>query len=758
VQSRTKPLRLALYHSKTKTYMKTIVIIVCLIATASLFGQAPTKNTFKPLGDSSLPDVLISSTKFPEKSKNIVQKVEVITSQYIRRTNAQNTGDLLQSTGNVFVQKSQQGGSSPVIRGFEASRVLLVVDGIRMNNAIYRSGHLQNVITVDQSMLERAEILYGPGSTLHGSDALGGVVAFKTKDPTLSTTQKTLVTGAAFGRYSSANNEKTAHAHLSVGGKKWAALFSASYSDFDDMKMGDNYPDKYPNFGRRSQYIERINGIDSIVTNADDRLQKFSGYQQWDLMGKVMFQQNDNIRHLLNVQVSNSSNVPRYDRLQDLRNGNLRFAEWYYGPQKRNLYAYTLDAKLSGFFDALRVTASYQDIEESRYQRDRNNPLLQNRIETVGVAGFYADLRKGWGKNELNTGVDVQLNDVKSKAFTQNINSGARGNLDTRYPEKNTFNSYGIYAQHLYKFKSGKWVLNDGLRLQATKLESTVVDKSIAFRPFDKIEQSPVGISGNLGLAFMPNAKWRINTGLATGFRSPNIDDLTKIFESSTASRQLVVPNPDIKPEKTITPELGIARQFGSVAKLEGSVYYTWFRDAIVKDKFPVNGQDSSIYNGVKYQTLAAQNNAKASLWGYNVAVAITPAKGWELYSTLTYTRGTYTKPNGLEVPLDHIPPIFGKTSLRYTANRFSAELWSMYNGWKKTADYNPDGEDNAQYATPDGMPSWVTFNVRGQYNITKVLLLQLALENIADRNYRQFASGFSAAGRNVVVALRASF
>jgi hemoglobin/transferrin/lactoferrin receptor protein len=160
----------------------------------------------------------------------------------------------------------------------------------------------------------------------------------------------------------------------------------------------------------------------------------------------------------------------------------------------------------------------------------------------------------------------------------------------------------------------------------------------------------------------------------------------------------------------------------------------------------------------VKYQTLAAQNNAKASLWGYNVAVTITPAKGWELYSTLTYTRGTYTKPNGLEVPLDHIPPIFGKTSLRYTANRFSAELWSMYNGWKKIADYNPDGEDNAQYATPDGMPSWVTFNVRGQYNITKVLLLQLALENIADRNYRQFASGFSAAGRNVVVALRASF
>ena len=723
---------------------------------ASAWAQ-PAK-TFKPNGDSSLPDVLISSTKFPEKRKNIVQQVEVISQQYIRRVNAQNTGDLLQSTGNVFVQKSQQGGSSPVIRGFEASRVLLMVDGIRLNNAIYRSGHLQNVITVDQSMLERAEILYGPGSTLHGSDALGGVVAFKTKDPTLSTNGKTLVTGAAMGRYSSANNEKSGHAHISIGGQKWAALVSATYSDFDDMKMGNNYLDKYPNFGRRSRYIERINGKDSIVINADDRVQKFSGYQQWDLMGKVLFQQNKNIRHLLNVQFSNSSNVPRYDRLQDLSGGNLRFAEWYYGPQKRNLYAYTFDAKLNGFFDALRVTASYQDIEESRYQRDRNNLQRQNRIETVGVAGFSADLRKSWGRNEINTGVDVQLNNVKSKAYTENINTGARGNLATRYPEKNTFNTYAIYVQHLLKFKSDKLVLNDGLRVQATKLESTVIDKTTTFRPFDKIEQSPIGISGNIGLAYMPNPNWRITTGIATGFRSPNIDDLTKIFESSTASRQLVVPNPDIKPEKTITPELGITRQFGSVVKLEGSIYYTWFNDAIIKDKYPVNGQDSSIFNGIKFQTLAAQNNAKASLFGYNAAITITPAKGWEIYSTLTFTQGNFTKPSGLVVPLDHIPPVFGKTSLRYIANRFSAEVWSMYNGWKKIKDYNPDGEDNGQYATPDGMPAWVTFNVRAQYSISKIIQLQLALENIADRNYRQFASGFSAPGRNLVVALRANF
>src|SRR5687767_10901800 len=139
----------------------------------------------------NMDEVMIFSNKFAERKKNVVQKIDVVTSQRIAQLNSQNSGDLLMNTGNVFVQKSQQGGSSPVIRGFEASRVLLVIDGIRMNNAIYRAGHLQNAITVDQNMLERVEILYGPGSTLYGSDALGGIVHFRTKAPKLSLTDKT---------------------------------------------------------------------------------------------------------------------------------------------------------------------------------------------------------------------------------------------------------------------------------------------------------------------------------------------------------------------------------------------------------------------------------------------------------------------------------------------------------------------------------------------------------------------------------------
>ena len=72
--------------------------------------------------------------------------------------------------------------------------------------------------------------------------------------------------------------------------------------------------------------------------------------------------------------------------------------------------------------------------------------------------------------------------------------------------------------------------------------------------------------------------------------------------------------------------------------------------------------------------------------------------------------------------------------------------------------DYNPNGEDNLQYATPDGMPSWVTFNLKAGVQLHRHLLLQAGVENILDRNYRHFASGFSAPGRNVILALRSSF
>jgi hemoglobin/transferrin/lactoferrin receptor protein len=709
-------------------------------------------------------ELIVYANKFAEKKKNIAQKIEIVSARTIARFNAQNTGDVLINTGNVFVQKSQQGGSSPVVRGFEASRLLIVVDGVRMNNAIYRSGHLQNIITVDQNMLEAIEVLYGPASTIFGSDALGGAVHLRTKRPLLSNTGKTMIAGSGFARYSSANNEVTGHADVSIGGKKFAWLQSYTYSNFGDMKMGKDYPNDYPAFGRRDSVIVTSGGVDNVIANSNKQQQKYSGYKQWDILQKLLFKQSEKISHSFNFQLSNSTDVPRYDRLQDKRNfggaigTTLRYAEWYYGPQKRYSGTYRLDVTDLGFADDFSVNINYQDIEESRQTREyRGYDRFDSRVEKLKVWNFSVESRKKMKQHELTTGIDGQINKLKSTATRTNLTSGTVSSLDTRYPDgKNRMNYIGFFAEHIIKSKNGKFVYNQGARFQSVSLSSAIVNNSFFNLPFTTIEQDNFSVTGHLGVVFLPSEDFRLASNLSSGFRAPNIDDLAKIFESNTSAAQVVFPNPEIKPERTYTWDITVNETIAKKIKFEFSTYYTWFRNALVKAPFSFNGQDSVIFNGVNSQVLANQNRNKAYLVGFNTSIEYSFLKNFSLRSTVNYTYGRYRKFTGAEVPLDHIPPVYGTTNFSYKKNKMETELYVLYNGWKRIENYNPDGEDNQQYATPDGMPGWFTLNWRGSFNLNKKFKLQAGVENILDRNYRTFGSGFSSAGRNFIIALRA--
>jgi hemoglobin/transferrin/lactoferrin receptor protein len=760
--------------------MRTVVFIFIIFLSVRTSGQQKVDTLDRYL---DMNEVVLSANKFTEKKKNVVQKIDIITARQIARMNAQNTGDLLMASGNIFVQKSQQGGSSPVIRGFEASRVLLVVDGIRMNNAIYRSGHLQNVITVDQNMLARVEIMQGPSSTMYGSDALGGTVHMVTRQPFLGWDSAINFKSNGLIRYSTVNDEKTAHADVNIGCKKIAFLSSFTYSSFGDMKMGGNDPSKHEGFGRRKEYIIPFQdaGLDTIVKNTDDRIQRYSGYKQWDIMQKVLFNPNENISHLLNLQLSNTTDVPRYDRLTDTRNGSLRFAEWYYGPQERNLAAYTFTAnKLPGFFNEVRATLSYQDIKETRQQRDyRRYDRFDSRREHIKVWGAVVDFRKSTGNHELSLGADGQWNDLVSVADRTNLLTGAVSKLDTRYPDgKNRMNNYGLYAQHILKFGNDKWVLNDGLRLQHVALISDIIDNSFLNLPVTSVRQNNFAATGNLGLVFKANEGTRFSAGLSSAFRAPNIDDLSKVFESSTAARQVVVPNSDLRPEYTYNVDLSYRKTFREKIQLEITGFYTLFRNAIVKAPYMLNGQDSIDYNGVRCQVLASQNKSNAFLYGASASISADLNEHFSFSSSLTLTYGQFKvdeneltsvyqeQPDGTyklvranvkEKPLDHVPPLFGKTAVMYRYKKGYTEFFAMYNGEKRLDQFSPDGEDNAQYATSTGMPAWYTLNLRAGWQASKSLLFQAAVENLLDRNYRHFASGFSAAGRNIVLSVRVS-
>jgi hemoglobin/transferrin/lactoferrin receptor protein len=314
------------------------------------------------------------------------------------------------------------------------------------------------------------EVMYGPASTLYGSDALGGAIYFKTRLPQLmGDSNKRIIKGNYFTRYSSVNHEKTIHADLNIGTKKWAWLQSFTYSEFGDLMMGRKGHPDFPSFGLRDSFITQINGQDTVISNRNPLVQKFSAYKQWDILQKLLYQPSSKTKHILNLQYSSTSNIPRYDRLQDKRDfggstgQTLRWADWYYGPQTRFLSTYEIQRNTTGFFDQVRILLSYQHIEESRYQREfKRYDRLDGRKEKVDVAGWVLDLRKTGRKHEWTIGTDGQWNTVHSTARRTNIRTRYTEPLDTRYPDGiNIQWSTSFYVQHLYKLHK-KWILNDG--------------------------------------------------------------------------------------------------------------------------------------------------------------------------------------------------------------------------------------------------------------------------------------------------------
>ncbi|MFO7723061.1 MAG: TonB-dependent receptor plug domain-containing protein [Bacteroidales bacterium] len=233
----------------------------------------------------SLDKLVISATRWNQSSRDIPSKIVSITARDVAAQNPQTAADLLGLSGKVFIQKSQQGGGSPMIRGFATNRLLYTVDGVRMNTAIFRSGNLQNVISLDPFAIGQTEVFFGPGSVIYGSDAIGGVMSFQTLTPQLSQTGKEVITGKGVMRYSSANSEATAHFDVNVGWKKWAILTSISSYDYGDLRMGSHGPEEY----LRPFYVQRQDSMDVVITNDDPRLQRPSGYSQINMMQKVRF-------------------------------------------------------------------------------------------------------------------------------------------------------------------------------------------------------------------------------------------------------------------------------------------------------------------------------------------------------------------------------------------------------------------------------------------------------------------------------------
>jgi hemoglobin/transferrin/lactoferrin receptor protein len=706
-----------------------------------------------------LDEVVMSISKWEQQKKDIPQKVISIDAKSIVFSNPQTSADLLQQSGKVFVQKSQLGGGSPMIRGFSTNRLLLSVDGVRMNNAIFRSGNLQNVISIDPFTVKNTEVIFGPGSVIYGSDAIGGVMNFITQKVDFSNTDNTSFSGNATYRYATANSENTAHVDFNFGKKKWAFLTSISYNDFEDLKMGKYGPDSY----LRKTYVKTIDGEDFEVENSDDRIQNPTGYNQINLLQKIGFKPNNNWDLNWSNYYSETSSYSRYDRLIRLNSDEdgLRSAEWYYGPQKWFMSNLQFNKNGKGrFYDGLKITTAYQFFEESRNDRDFQDPIRYTTKEKVDALSANIDFEnKRIGDLQLYYGGEYVFNKVHSIGSQEDIETNEVAPTASRYPDGARWQTLAGYITGEYKLKPNLTLLS-GLRYSHVWVNATFDDTFYDF-PFDDADLSTGALTGSIGVSWFPKADLQITANGSTGFRAPNIDDVGKIFDSEPGS--VVVPNPDLEPEYAYNAEIGVQKNFKDKVMLKGATFYTYLVDALVRRDFEFNGETEIEYNGELSNVQAMQNAARAYVYGFEFEVDIAFTENLSANGNLTFTEGIEEEDDGTDSPGRHVAPTFGDFHVVWRNQKIKTDIFFNFNG-EVSADNLAVSEQSKTYiyaTDANGQPyspSWHTLNFRSQYSFSNTLKFTASLENITNQRYRSYSSGIVAPGRNLIVALGYNF
>ncbi len=723
----------------------------------------------------ALDEVILSVSRSKSTIRSIAEKVSVVNVESIQNFSPKTGADLLEIAPGVRLQKSQGGGGSPVLRGFEANRILLVVDGVRMNNAIYRSGHLQNAITIDPQSIEKTEVIFGSSSVAYGSDALGGVIHYYTKKPTLS--KKTKVNYLLSSQFNSGNNAFIEHIESTINSKKIGSYTSLSYSNFGDIVTGQNKNHGYKDWGNFLEYSKNTpeKYYETTSINPTPAVQKNTGYTQWDFLQKFLFPINKTGRLTVNFQTSTSSNIPRFDRLNERINGNLRFAEWYYGPQKRIFLSPKVEFPFeTKWLKKMTLIGAYQNIEESRISRKFGSLTKEFLLENVEVFSLNGDFETYFQNKVFFYGFEVTHNNVVSNAYASDIvtenntvvSLSGNTSLPTRYPSGGSnYSSLAFYSNLNWNIIPTMF-LTTGLRYTAIQTKASWVEKALINANLSSVNTSNQAVNGTLGIAYNPSKKIKINYLFATGFRNPNIDDLGKIRENNGL---LIVPNPTLKPEYTFNQDIGISYFYPKKYTLSIRGFLTTIHDYIRRAPYQILNDTTTedtntiLFSGEELLTQANINSNKGEIWGGSLNGTLNINPYLSLTGEYTFTEAMKDVTYG---PLPSILPYFGSISLTYKKEKLWSNISYIFNSNKNAIDYSWTGEDRLQ-ETPiintngtddtlkySGTPAWGILNFNFNYTFKKSILLTCNIENIFDIHYKPFASGIFGTGRSINIGI----
>ena len=657
-------------------------------------------------GARRLDQIQVTGTRREEAVLEVPVGITVVSRDEIERQAPQTVADLLHGEPGTYVQQTTPGQGVVIIRGLKGSEVLHLVDGFRLNNAFFRNAPNQYVALVDALNLERVEVVRGPMSTLYGSDAMGGVMQMLTPEPRFNGSDWQ-ARGLLRSRWSSADQSSHSRAAFETGREGLGISGGVSYQDIGTRRAGGG---------------ERL---------------PFTAFTQRGGDLKLLLAPGNGHELMASMQYGRQPRTPRHDALvPGFGQDQPENAEFWFQPQERRFahlrYRYRESTPIA---DDIEVHLGEQKIVDGRTARAFGAPNRDVERNRSTLRGFTGHLGKNIGASHyLSYGWELYRDRVDSFRERTNITTGAISARPPRFPDGSTMESMALFVSDDW-YATDRLNINAGLRYSRfdIQLTPTVNDIGVRVQPDD--------LSGDLGFAYTLTDSLRLVGNAGRGFRAPNIFDLGTFGDRP--GNRFNIPNEALDPETVTTFDLGL-KYVDETWQWELMVFRSNYRDkitSILTGEVNENGQE----------LVQSRNATRLLLTGVESGLRYAPNEDWQLYATATHTRGD-ERFEGEEYPADRIPPLFGKLGARWRfAPDWEAEGWTLYAARQDRLSPRDVGDARIN---PDGTAGWATLNARVGWRVRDGLMLQLSVENIADKRYREHGSGLDQPGRNASLAL----
>lgn len=655
-------------------------------------------------------EVTVTATRAPRAVSEVSVAVTVTDAEAIGRAAPAIVVDALRGRSGVYVQQTTPGQGIPIVRGLKGSEVLHLVDGMRLNNALFRNAPNQYVALVDPLTLAGIEVVRGPSPALYGSDAMGGVVQMITSVPQFQG-PGWQNEGRFLARFSSASLARTARLEWAGGREGLTATGGLTWQDVDDLRAGD---------GRE----QAPSGYTARAGNA--RIAWTGGAGEW----------------LLDAQYLSQPKTPRYDELAPGFGQDEAASEVFnFEPNSRLfLHGRYRTSQPLGWIDELELNVAYQEVDDDRRSRDTGSVNERRERNESALLGFTAQaISRVAERHILTYGAELYLDEVSSARTSRNIDTGETSVATSRFPDGATMDSFALYLNDEYQV-TNRTAVTSGARFSVFRTELPAADRGVG------ADVDLEDLTANIGVSFLATDRMHLTANIGRGFRPPNIFDLGTLGERP--GNRFNEPNPDLDAESVVTYDAGI--KFSDdrwTGELFG--FYSDYSDKITS--IPTGQIDSAGRTIVQ-----SRNTNMVKLKGVEAGGRVQVSDAWRLSGSLTWIDAQETSPDGTEQPADRIPPFNGRFLLGYdNPNGWWAESWLRFAAAQEDLSDRDIGDPRIN---PDGTPGWATLNFRGGWRPWPRLMLQLHAENVLDKRYREHGSGIDAPGRSYGISVETRF